>query len=249
MLPIKQENDKFRISFASNFTFQPGALMTSVDSVFEIANIRDSYRLEVEDGDLNEVVYSYESTPVDSSSLVTCVAREYPEANYSVLSTLLDDQGQPIAFTRESEKTDKNSVAQKKSSSDGLLSILISVAILVVIGIYFWRIKNRSKDNSNTIRIGKYRFDQRNMKLLFKKESIDLTSKETDLLTLLHSSIDETIAREKILQVVWGDEGDYVGRTLDVFISKLRKKFSEDTNVKIVNVRGVGYNLMLSEIT
>ena len=86
------------------------------------------------------------------------------------------------------------------------------------------------------------------MKLIFNNESIELTSKETDLLALLHSSIDQTIEREKILQVVWGDEGDYVGRTLDVFISKLRKKFSEDENVRIVNVRGVGYRLMLSEV-
>jgi DNA-binding response OmpR family regulator len=60
--------------------------------------------------------------------------------------------------------------------------------------------------------------------------------------------MDETIEREKILNVVWGDEGDYVGRTLDVFISKLRKKFSGDENVKIINVRGVGYKLMLSEL-
>ena len=110
---------------------------------------------------------------------------------------------------------------------------------------YFWKRRSRSVDNSTTIKIGKYRFDQRNMKLLIKKESIDLTSKEADLLTLLHSSLDVTLERELILKVVWGDEGDYVGRTLDVFISKLRKKFAEDPTVKIMNVRGVGYKLML----
>jgi len=46
---------------------------------------------------------------------------------------------------------------------------------------------------------------------------------------------------------VWGDQGDYVGRTLDVFISKLRKKLEADTNVRIVNIRGVGYKLVLGE--
>ena len=53
--------------------------------------------------------------------------------------------------------------------------------------------------------------------------------------------------REKILATVWGDEGDYVGRTLDVFVSKLRKKLEADANVRIVNIRGVGYRLVLGE--
>jgi DNA-binding response OmpR family regulator len=73
-----------------------------------------------------------------------------------------------------------------------------------------------------------------------------LTSKEADLLILLHNSVNTGIEREVILNEVWGDEGDYVGRTLDVFISKLRKKLEGDSSVKIVNIRGVGYKLVLN---
>ena len=51
--------------------------------------------------------------------------------------------------------------------------------------------------------------------------------------------------RDVILNMVWGDEGDYIGRTVDVFISKLRKKLEFDSKVKIVNVRGVGYKLVM----
>jgi DNA-binding response OmpR family regulator len=53
------------------------------------------------------------------------------------------------------------------------------------------------------------------------------------------------VERDEILNKVWGDDGDYVGRTLDVFISKLRKKLEADACVKIVNIRGVGYKLVV----
>ena len=56
----------------------------------------------------------------------------------------------------------------------------------------------------------------------------------------------ELLEREVILKTVWGDDGDYIGRTLDVFISKLRKKLEANTNLKIVNIRGVGYKLVIA---
>lgn len=94
--------------------------------------------------------------------------------------------------------------------------------------------------------IGKYQFDQRNMNLVFENEKIELSSKESDLLLLLYNAANTTLERGDILKNVWGDEGNYIGRTLDVFISKLRKKLEADTNIKIVNVRGVGYKLILN---
>jgi hypothetical protein len=61
------------------------------------------------------------------------------------------------------------------------------------------------------------------------------------------SSVNATVERDDILKSVWGDDGDYVGRTLDVFISKLRKKLEADSNIKIINIRGIGYKLVLNE--
>lgn len=244
VLPIAYDKGKFIINFESEFHFEPGRLASSVDRTFEIAKIRDHYRLEVEDVDQSVVVYSYESAVKDD--LKPCFSRIQPKSNYRVLFTFLNDLGEPIEFDATPIEGAQNEAKQQSSSVKGLISLLISLGILLGVGAYFWRVKKRSKENAGSVQIGKYRFDQRNMKLIFKKESIDLTSKETDLLSLLHSSMDVTIEREEILKVVWGDEGDYVGRTLDVFISKLRKKFAEDANVRIVNVRGVGYKLMLS---
>ena len=80
---------------------------------------------------------------------------------------------------------------------------------------------------------------------MINKEFIELTSKEADLLLLLCDSANTTVERENILKTVWGDEGSYVGRTLDVFISKLRKKLEADETIKILNIRGVGYRLVI----
>ena len=67
------------------------------------------------------------------------------------------------------------------------------------------------------------------------------------MLSLLYASVNETVNKETLLNKVWGDEGDYVGRTLDVYISKLRKKLESDTSIKLKNIRGVGYKLIVED--
>ncbi|MEM9650383.1 MAG: winged helix-turn-helix domain-containing protein, partial [Bacteroidota bacterium] len=101
------------------------------------------------------------------------------------------------------------------------------------------------KVDPNMISLGEYRFDKRNTELVLGNQRTELTGKEADLLLLLYKAANTSVAREVILNKVWGDQGDYVGRTLDVFISKLRKKFEADPKVKIVNIRGVGYKLVI----
>ena len=95
------------------------------------------------------------------------------------------------------------------------------------------------------ISLGAYHFDKQNTELIIDHQKIELTTKEADLLLLLYNAANTTVERDVILNMVWGDEGDYIGRTVDVFISKLRKKLEFDSKVKIVNVRGVGYKLIM----
>jgi DNA-binding response OmpR family regulator len=130
------------------------------------------------------------------------------------------------------------------------LKIILS-AFVLFLGFLFLR-KTFKADNveegidSKNIFIGSHSFDTVNLELELGETKEQLTSKESDLLLLLHRHVNEIVKREEILKSVWGDEGDYVGRTLDVFISKLRKRFQEDQNIKIVNVRGVGYKLIIN---
>ena len=69
------------------------------------------------------------------------------------------------------------------------------------------------------------------MLLSVENRTIKLSNKETDLLFLLYKSANYTVYHEIILKNVWGDEGSYVGKKLDIFISKLRKKLEADSNL------------------
>ena len=122
--------------------------------------------------------------------------------------------------------------------------VIVSCLIPVFVVVYFSR-KKKARKNPNLIVLGKYHFDKIRSELIIAEQRIELTSKEADLLFLLYEALNNTVEREVLLNKVWGDEGDYIGRTLDVFISKLRKKLEFDERIKIVNVRGVGYKLVM----
>lgn len=111
--------------------------------------------------------------------------------------------------------------------------------------VYLIKRKSKQKIEAELISIGQFQFDQKRMILSLKAQSIELSTKEADLLFLLYSNENKTLERGYILNHIWGDEGDYVGRTLDVFISKLRKKLEADPALKIINVRGVGYRFVV----
>jgi len=91
--------------------------------------------------------------------------------------------------------------------------------------------------------LGKYSFDSANLTLLDGSSSKALTQKETHVLRMLCLNQDRVLKREDILKSVWGDDDYFMGRSLDVFISKLRKYLKEDPSVEIANYHGVGFRL------
>jgi DNA-binding response OmpR family regulator len=95
----------------------------------------------------------------------------------------------------------------------------------------------------NTYSIGNYTFNAANFELTIDGKRIKLTKKESDLLKILATHIGQVIEREIIANMVWGDDSYFVGRSMDVFITKLRKHLSEDSRIAIVNVHGVGFRL------
>ena len=121
--------------------------------------------------------------------------------------------------------------------------------LIVLFFIPLWRRRRRQKGASVTdeayVPVGSFQFSPQFGVLSHKTGTIELTSKESELLTALYLLANQTVERQTLLATVWGDEGDYVGRTLDVYISKLRKKMTGNDGVKIVNVRGVGYKLLI----
>jgi len=103
------------------------------------------------------------------------------------------------------------------------------------------------KREQNKYSIGKYLFDFSNYELTIDGEKKKLTKKEAELLKVLAEHRDQVIEREIIGNMIWGDDSYFVGRSMDVFITKLRKYLSKDENISINNVHGVGFRLEVIE--
>ena len=88
-----------------------------------------------------------------------------------------------------------------------------------------------------------YEFDFSNLTIKNNGTEKTLTQKEAEVLKLLYQNRDRVLKREEILRHVWGDDDYFMGRSMDVFISKLRKYLKEDPTVQIVNYHGVGFKL------
>lgn len=93
--------------------------------------------------------------------------------------------------------------------------------------------------------LGQYLFDYVNLSLRDDASEKKLTQKEADVLRLLYVNRNRVLKREEILKHIWGDDDYFMGRSMDVFISKLRKYLKEDPSVQIVNYHGVGFKLEL----
>lgn len=117
--------------------------------------------------------------------------------------------------------------------------------LLARIGVFMRRTTNEPLKEHNVFQIGKYQFDPKNLLLKDHDSEKMLTQKEAEVLKLLYNHRDRVLKREEILNQVWGNDDYFMGRSLDVFISKLRKYLKDDTAIRIVNYHGVGFRLEL----
>lgn len=100
------------------------------------------------------------------------------------------------------------------------------------------------KNDVQNISIGSYIFNHTKQTLAYNNEKQTLTHKEAELLLHLTQKKNEVLDRTFILNKLWGDDDFFNARSMDVFISKLRKKLNQDENIQILNVRGYGYKLI-----
>lgn len=245
VLPVERTGDRYRIRFAQDFGFDPGLMTETVDSVVRSTGIATRYMVEFVSCDSDLVVHSWQAALHPEQAMMPCIGREQPVACYELWFTILERDAAAFAANQRPDEAEQTGSGKEQ----GLSWLLLIPGLLVLVGVALvLRKKQRltaTTEDPNLIRIGEFLFNPRNMELTHKNERVRLTSKEADLLQLLAASLNDTVGRETILTNVWGDEGDYVGRTLDVFVSKLRKKLEADANVRIVNIRGVGYRLVV----
>ena len=245
IMPIEKINEQYKIPFELEFGFDPYDMVFIIDQVMVERGIANHYLVEVEQSSTEIIVHSYEFGNGTNPYEIPCGGRILPKDSYSLLITILDKF---VADRQMPKATNTGLVAprSKEKMPFNFIFLLISSFLLLGWILYFNKQKKTTTIDPNLILIGTTHFDTRNMTLSFGNKKIALSNKETELLSLLYNAINTPIKRAIILQKVWGDEGDYVGRTLDVFISKLRKKLEADSQIKIVNIRGVGYKLIVS---
>lgn len=243
VLPITEAGGVYKITFENDFSFNPDWLVSIFDKVVKNTELPESYLVEVKKCGTDTVMYSYRVNSNEfSDAVVSCSGRQQPKGCFILYFT-------PLAKQQTAVMQELSETPNSTNTSYIILSILIGLQI-IFLGYVFWRKHFQEKTEAeilhkNYLAIGIYLFNPQSMKLKLQQAETELSGKESDLLLLLHTSVNKTLERDYILQEVWGDEGAYVGRTLDVFISKLRKKLELDKNVKIVNVRGVGYKLLV----
>src|SRR5690606_8724143 len=102
------------------------------------------------------------------------------------------------------------------------------------------------EETATTFDIGEYNFDYMSQVIKRKGERQKLSTKEAELLRMLCLKKNDVLTREEALLKIWHDDNYFNGRSMDVFLSKLRKYLKQDPNVEIVNVHGKGYKLLIS---
>ncbi|MCW3461901.1 response regulator transcription factor [Chitinophaga nivalis] len=149
----------------------------------------------------------------------------------------------PILFlTSKNEKEDR--IAGLQTGADDYISKPFSMQELILrIEVFLKRTMKQNIDKAHIFAIGKLTFDYDDLRLYNESGeiSISLTQKEAELLRYLCNNPNKTLKREDILSHVWGKDDYFLGRSMDVFVTKLRKHFKSDPQVKLETLHGIGF--------
>ena len=155
----------------------------------------------------------------------------------------------PIIFlTAKSMLEDK--IKGFKSGGDDYITKPFSMEELILrVEAILKRNKNPEEagQKQDIFKIGRYNFDYKNLELKIDNKPRALTRKEAELLRLLCIHAGNVLEREMALNIVWGNDDYFLGRSMDVFITRLRKYLQEDARIQIQNVHGVGFKMIVEK--
>ena len=217
---------KYQLSFENQLSIHPDTLVKHIKTSFEKTSLPNHYLTEVLKCDEQQVAYSYEMKESTEKGIIPCGGRQLHNACYLVT----------VRFT-------------KTSNTNPIYTSTLVLALMGVLGLLIFKFFRRKYkplnevNQANYMSIGHYKFYPEQNKLVKAAIEINLSKKECELLAIFVAKPNQIIKRDELTKKVWEDHGVFVGRSLDTYISKLRKKLQEDSSIKLTNVHGVGYKL------
>ena len=233
VLPVSKINEtEYQIRFEKKLRFQPDSLVNIVKRSLSASGLNSDYIVSVISCKSMEIVFGYAILKSEKNEMVPCRQRVQPADCYLI----------NIKFQDNSLISNK----QQKNLFQGMpivLALGYCVYAFVII-----RKKKQSKSEKDIL-LGETTFNPEAHYLLVDKVKTELTAKETGILLIFAKNPNEVIDRSRLQKEIWEDEGVIVGRSLDMFISKLRKKLAHDTSLQLVNIHGKGYKLEVRDLT
>jgi DNA-binding response OmpR family regulator len=170
-----------------------------------------------------------------------------PDMDGFEIATEIRKRNQEIPIIFLSAKTLKEDRIKglKLGADDYLIKPYSIEELILKIEIFLNRSQKSVEKNIKTYQFGSFEFEPANYQLKNSEKNITLTEREAALLQLFLDNPNAVLKREKILTALWGTDDYFMGRSLDVFISRLRKIIKEETNVRIENIPRVGFKLVV----
>jgi DNA-binding winged helix-turn-helix (wHTH) protein len=228
VLPVKQlGSGHFQLEFQSQLSFVPDTLVNLVRKDIASSELPLDYLVNVFECNTDRIVYGFEIGST-YKEIVPCLGRTQPKGCYTIQISFIDFQ--------QGGNSNTYSI---------YLIALIGMTLIAFVGRTYFKKEKKEVNLTITdgVAIGIYSFSAVNQVLQYKEETIEVSVKEAKLLSLFSERLNQLISREELLKKVWEDDGVFTGRSLDMFISKLRKKLKNDPTVQIMNVHGKGYKL------
>lgn len=226
VLPIQIiSKNEFQIWFEDKFAFEPDSLINIVQNNISKSTFPKDYTVNVLQCSNESIVYGFHIVADSNKNVITCVGRKMPRNCYFIT----------LKFVSKA-----NGFNYKYFL---IVIILLTISVFCLVRLRKVKKTPTTVNKSSFISIGNYSFYFEQNYIQFENEQIVLTPKESKLLHILSLSPNTIIDRSTLQKEIWENEGIIVTRSLDMFISKLRKKLAKDASVTLVNSHGVGYKL------
>ena len=153
----------------------------------------------------------------------------------------------PIIFLSAKTLKEDRIKGLRLGADDYLVKPFSIEELLLKIEIFLKRSQKNNTSEKSVYAVGRYFFDSKNYLVFNEAEKVNLTQRESELLKLFLDNKNTVLKREQILTSLWGDDDYFMGRSLDVFISRLRKIFTNEAGISIENLHGIGFKFSITE--